>query len=107
MQRLFGKTDSPPRRSKVFSTRTKIIKCKRCRLGRNDMKDLPKARPLNQEIATCSYVMLDELVDECPLGHLLDPSIASINLKSGLVTVYCSKCDVTVYMKNSIIPKVK
>ncbi|XP_047489146.1 uncharacterized protein LOC125039350 [Penaeus chinensis] len=107
IQRLFGKTDSPPRRSKVFRTRTKIIKCKSCRLGRNDVKDLLKPRPLNQEIATCSYVMLDELVDECPLGHLLDPSIASINLKSGLVTVYCSKCDVTVYMKNSIIPKVK
>lgn len=107
MQRLFGRTDSPPRRRHASNSRTKVIKCKSCRLGRDVMKDLPKPRPLDQEIATCSYVMLEELADECPLGHLLDPRIASINLSTGLVTVYCSDCDVVIYMKNSIVPKVK
>ncbi|ROT85372.1 hypothetical protein C7M84_015747 [Penaeus vannamei] len=67
--------------------------------GRSDVKDLPKPRPLSQEIATCSYVMLEELVDECPLGHLLDPSIASINLRSGLDTA----CPDTVCLAGSAV----
>ena len=61
-------------------------------------------RPLLQEdMLTCSYVMLDEVVNECPLGHLLNPGLSSLNVRTGILTVTCPECDITLYMKTDIM----
>lgn len=110
-QRLFGGSNSPPKPSKLKrnAKTPSNIKCKMCRLGNKKSENLPKPHPslLQQELATCSYIILDELDNKCPVGHWLDAKIASINRKSGLVTAYCLECKITIYMKNNILPRIK
>lgn len=91
------RTESPTIRLK---DKQKTIKCKSCRRLERDT-EVP--RPLLQEeMATCSYVMVEEVVDECPLGHLLNPGLASLNVRTGILTVTCPECHITLHMKTSI-----
>lgn len=53
---------------------------------------------LARTLKTCSYVLQDEVSDTCPLGHYLDPTLATFNIHNYKVTASCTVCEITVYM---------
>ncbi|XP_071527167.1 uncharacterized protein [Panulirus ornatus] len=45
-----------------------------------------------------SNMLMDGVSDTCPLGHKLDPLSATLNMCTRRITVFCTTCNMTVYM---------